>query len=109
MFASFQFGIYVFLAVGAFAFEAWALIEALRYSNEEYYASGKRNKAFWTALTGAAAAVGFLGLPFGVGLTNVLGLLGLAAVVVAGIFMADVRPALQSVRGPSRKAPRGGW
>lgn len=113
MFAHLQDLLIFVLSVAAFGFEVWALVEALRYTNEQYYASGKRNKAFWAALLGAAAAVGFLGLPYPLGqaYTGPLGLLGLVAVIVASVFFVDVRPALRSVspRGPRRRDSRGGW
>ncbi len=99
------------LGVAALALEAVALAESLRYSNEAYYAAGKRNKAFWTAMTGSAAAVGFLTLPapLGVSGTGPLNLLGFAAVVVAGVYLADVRPALRSVGRQPGRQQRGTW
>jgi hypothetical protein len=100
------------IAVGAFSLEVYALVDAFRYSNEQFYAAGKRNKSFWTAMLGAAAAVGFLTLPPPLGRSGAgpLSLLGLAAVVIAGVYLADVRPALrQTGRGPTRRPQRGGW
>jgi hypothetical protein len=111
MFGFAQDGLLLVLGIAAFCVEAYALVDSLRYTNEQYYAAGKRNKAFWTAMTGSAAAVGFLTLPPPVGQyrAGVLSLLGLAAVVVAGVFLTDVRPALHSTRKPPRRTSRGGW
>lgn len=111
MFGFAQEGLLLILGIVAFGLEVYALIESLRYSNEEYYAAGKRNKAFWTAMTGAAASVGFLTLPPPIGRdpSGVLGILSLVAVVIAAVFLTDVRPALRSVRGRSSRPPRGGW
>lgn len=113
MFGSLQAIVYFTIAIGAFVAEVWALIDALRHSNEAYYYSGKRNKSFWTAVLGGATAVGFLGLPapFGGSFTNALGLLGIAGIVAAGIYLVDVRPQLRQYRGgqPRRKTSRGGW
>jgi hypothetical protein len=48
-------------------------------------------KGGWLALTGGAVLVTLLSLPYG----SVLGLLGLAAIAIAGIYLLDVRPALR--------------
>ncbi len=110
MFGAAQNSLLLILGVVAFVVEIYALIDSLRYSNEEYYAAGKRNKAFWTAMTGAAASVGFLTLPPPVGRgSGVLSLLGLVAIVIAAVFITDVKPALRTVRGRSARPPRGGW
>jgi len=110
MFGAAQNSLLLILGIVAFVAEIYALIDSLRYSNEEYYAAGKRNKAFWTAMTGSAAAVGFLTLPPPIGRgSGVLSILGLAAVVIAGVFLTDVRPELKTIRGRSARPPRGGW
>lgn len=111
MFGFAQDGLLLVLGIAAFALEVYALIDSLRYSNEQYYAAGKRNKAFWTAMTGSAAAVGFLTLPAPIGRSGAgpLSLLGLVAVVIAGVYLADVRPALRSTHRPPPRVSRGGW
>ena len=115
MFGSVQLFVFVILGTGIFVLELFALIEALRYSNEAYYYTGKRNKSFWTAVLGSAAAIGFLGLPppLGAGFTSPLGILGIAGAIAAGYFLTGVRPQLQSHGGPRRKPgknqSRGGW
>ena len=73
----------------------------------------KRTKTFWLALTGGALAVGLLSLLGGGsgGLLGPLGLFGLAAVVAASVYLADVRPAVKDAgRGGSRNmGPYGPW
>ncbi|MBN2177408.1 MAG: DUF2516 family protein [Demequinaceae bacterium] len=110
MFGFAQDGLLLILGIAAFIVEVYALVDSLKYTNEQYYAAGKRNKAFWTAMTGSAAAVGFLTLPPPIGHnpSGVLSILGLAAVVVAGVYLTDVRAALRSTRRPPRSS-RGGW
>lgn len=113
MFGSAQHAVMLVLSVAAFGAEVYALVDALRYSNEAYYAAGKRNKAFWTAILGAAATVGFLGLPAPLGrsATGPFGLISLAALVAAIVYIVDVRPAVSQHRR-SRRGPRqskGGW
>lgn len=110
MFGFAQESLLAILGVVAFIVEIVAFIDSLKYSNGEYRMADKRTKAFWTTMTGASSAIGFITLPPPVGRgSGVLSLLGLVAVVAAGVFLTDVKPALRSVRGRSSKFPRGGW
>lgn len=84
------------LGVAALALEVYALVDALRYPAKAYTAAGKLNKQAWVAILVVATMVGF------VTVTRVLGL-GILGVVAAGVYLADVRPALRAV------TPRGGW
>lgn len=84
--------IFVVLAVLLLAIEVWALVNALRFSPAAYVAASKRTKGFWVALTGVSVLLGLLGF-FGYG-----GLIfQLAGIIIAGIFLADVFPALKAV------------
>ena len=69
-------------------------------------AAGKLSKIWWVAILGVAAAVGF------VTISRVLGL-GIIGVVAAGVYLADVRPALRSVSGRrgggTHSGPYGPW
>lgn len=111
MFGFAQEWIYVILALAGFALEAYALIQAARFDDGQYRAAGKRTKGFWLTLTGAAAAIGFLTLPPPLGNAPLgpLSFLSLVAFVVAGVFLADVLPALRGTSRPTRQAQRGGW
>jgi hypothetical protein len=115
IFGSAQVLIFFALAIGAFLAEAWALIDSLKYTNGAYFAAGKRNKATWTAILGAAATIGFLGLPWplGVPFTGPLDLPGLAAIVFTIVYFVSVRPAVMQhqPRRPHRGRDdnRGGW
>lgn len=111
MFGLAQGAVILALAIGAFAMEAYALIQATRFSVGQYLAAGKRTKGFWLTLTGAAAAIGFLTLPPPLGYAPLgpLSFLPLVAVVVAGVFLADVLPALRGTSRPTRRPQRGGW
>ncbi len=94
------------LGVAAFALEVYALIDALRHRPQAYAAAGKLSKTWWVAILGVAAAVGF------VTISRVLGL-GIIGVVAAGVYLADVRPALRSVSGRrgggTHSGPYGPW
>lgn len=91
------------LGLALFGIEVWALVDAARRPAAAFTYAGKRTKNFWVILTGIAAAVGFVGIPFSGGS---VGFLAFLAVVPAGVYLADVRPA---VRGYRRRPPGGGW
>ena len=92
------------LGLAALALEVFASVDAIRHRPDAYVAAGKRTKQFWTIVTGVSALVGF------VFMFSPLNLLGILAVVGAGIYLADVRPALRQVSGRgSAQGPYGPW
>jgi len=100
----------VLLALGLvlLGIEVFAFVEASRAKPEAYLAAGKRTKGFWLGITGVALALGF------VSFLNILAfsIFAILAIVAAGIFLADVRPALQAVQGRGRgttSGPYGPW
>ncbi|MFC7464458.1 DUF2516 family protein [Brachybacterium sp. GCM10030252] len=94
--------IFAVLALALFAIEIWAFVNAIRFRPDAYTAAGKRSKLFWGILTGAALLLGFLSLPYPIGSGGSSMLFMLAGVVIAGIFLADVLPALKRVMGRAR-------
>ena len=97
------------LGLAAFAAEVFALVDALRHRPDAYLAAGKRTKQFWTIVLGVAALLGFVSIG-----TFLLFSIGIIAIVGAGIYLADVRPALQRVSGAGRggqqrMGPYGPW
>lgn len=104
--------IFLILAVVAVGLELWALVDCARHRANAFEATGKRTKGFWLALTGGAALIGIISLlSSGAGIFGTLGLFGLAAVVAASVYLADVRPAVKDAgRGGSRNmGPYGPW
>ncbi|MBK0332033.1 DUF2516 family protein [Brachybacterium sp. MASK1Z-5] len=97
-----QYWIFAVIAVVLFAIEIWALVNALRFRPDAYTAAGKRTKLFWGLLTGLALLLGFLALPAPVGTGGSSMLLMVIAIVISGVFLADVLPALRSVMERSR-------
>jgi hypothetical protein len=98
------------LSVGAFTVEVWAFVCALKAPSGAYALAGRLSKRAWVGITAAAAAIGlaalptpFLAVPFG-------GILSIAAIVAALVFLVGVRP---KVRGPRRPpaspGARGSW
>ena len=93
------------LGVGALAMEIFCLVDAARYPQQAFAAAGKLTKTWWLGILGVATAVGF------VTVGNVLGL-GILGIVAGGVYLADVRPALDRVMGKGqggRQGPYGPW
>ncbi len=109
MLANAQVLLFLVLALVLFGVEVWALVDAARRPAGAFLAAGKRTKRFWLLLTGAAAAVGFIAIPPPLGLGLFTGFLQFVAVVPAGVYLADVRPAVSSYGGGRRPPRSGGW
>ncbi|MEW1812878.1 DUF2516 family protein [Pseudarthrobacter phenanthrenivorans] len=109
--------VFLILAFVAFGLELWAVVDCVRHRANAFEATGKRTKMFWLALTGGAVFIGGISLysTLSVGgsgcFFSTLGLFGLAAVVAASVYLADVRPAVKDAgRGGSRNmGPYGPW
>ncbi len=93
---SVQSTILLVLGVLAFGMELFALVDVVRRPAQAFQYAEKRTKNFWLILVAVASAVGF------VSLFNPTSLVGLLGVVAAGVYLADVRPAVSQYR------PRGG-
>nr|WP_190990223.1 DUF2516 family protein [Pseudarthrobacter sulfonivorans] len=95
--------VFFILALVALCLEAWALLDCVRHKSAAFEATGKRTKTFWLALTAGATLIGVISLFSSGGIFGTLGLFGLAAVVAASVYLADVRPAVKDAgRGGSR-------
>jgi hypothetical protein len=82
------------LGLGALALKVWALVDACIRPGVAFAAAGKLTKPAWIAIL--AVAVLLTGGDF-------LGLLGLASVIAAIVYLVDVRPAVRELR------PGGPW
>lgn len=95
------------LGVVFFGLEVWAVFNAATTRTEAFVAAGKLTKPKWVGITGLAAIFGFLTL------TNPLNLFGLLGLVAAGIYLADVRPAVAGASGRGgggqHNGPYGPW
>ena len=103
-----QAGIGLLLGVLAFAMQAWAFVDAAITRPDAFVAAGKRTKKFWLAVTGVSMLIGFYFVlaPFGI--------FALLAIVAAAVYLADVRPAVKSLRGGNNNrgthmGPYGPW
>lgn len=81
------------LALGA---EAYALLHAVRQRPDAFVAAGKQTKTFWVAALAIATLLGFAVLGGGFGILAIIG------IVLAGVYLADVRPAIDSIMGRRR-------
>ena len=105
MLAQLQNWIVLGLTVAALGVEIYALVDCLRRRADAFTAAGKRTKPFWMLVTGVATLLGVIavgGFP---------GLLAIVAIVAAGVYLADVKPALDQVmgKGGGNQGPYGPW
>ena len=91
------------LTVAAFGMTAFAFVDALRRPAPAFEYASKRTKTFWSILLGVALAIAFVSIGGG------LGLLVILPVVAAGVYLADVRPAVRTYGGGPSRGPYGGW
>jgi hypothetical protein len=81
-------------------FSVWAFIDCATRKAPAFPAAGKLTKATWLLLTGIPALITTL---FAVqGSVSVLSLIIYISVIVTSVYMADVRPAVREISGPSR-------
>ncbi|MEU9834917.1 DUF2516 family protein [Streptosporangium sp. NPDC048047] len=98
------------LSIAAFAMSAWALFHAVRTSAQAFAVAGKKSKKFWLIVLGLAALFSFASAVgyFGIGLGQ-LNIFAIAAVIAAGIYLADVKPAVGEVGRGGNSGPYGPW
>jgi hypothetical protein len=75
--------------------KVWAFADSALRPAQAYPAVGRKSKTLWLILTGLAALTGLLP-----GLT--LSIFGLAGVVVALVYLFDVRPRIVDITGGRR-------
>jgi Protein of unknown function (DUF2516) len=103
IFGSLQQIIGLVLGGAALGLAVFGLVDALRHRPDAFTAAGKKSKNFWLAVLGVCVVLSFYQFPSPFYLPWIL------AVVGAGVYMADVRPALRQVmgRGSSNEGPYG--
>jgi hypothetical protein len=107
MFWDFQVQLMIVLAGLAIALKGYALIDALRVPKQAFPAAGKLTKPIWSGILGVA-------LVLDVALFPSLSIFLLLGVVAAGVYLADVRPAVRAIGGGRRgtnthDGPYGPW
>lgn len=100
------------LGVAAFGAALFCFFDAARNPAEAFVAAGKLTKTWWLVITGLSTLVAF------VAMGNFMrgGFFVIIAVVAIGVYLADVRPALQSIAPSIRRrksagghGPYGSW
>nr|NLD40597.1 DUF2516 family protein [Actinomycetales bacterium] len=81
------------ISVPLFVLEVYALVDAVSRPGKMYEAYGKKTKMFWLALLAVAAVIGLVAIPIIQSGINIF--LTVVAVLPAGVYLADVRPALR--------------
>lgn len=111
LFSSVQGLLLLALGIAALGMGAFAFVDALRHDQQAYAVEGKKSKGFWVGLLAVCLAV------LVISVLNVLNMFALLAVVGAGVYLADVRPAVlpytqrrRRQRGTAGGAgPHGSW
>jgi hypothetical protein len=80
------------LHIGTLLLSIWAFIDCLRRRPDAFPAIGRQTKNIWLALTGGAVLVSFLGF-------SPIGMLGIAAIVIAAVYLLDIRPRIVEITG----------
>jgi hypothetical protein len=83
------------LFVGVLALQVWALVDCITRKAPAFPAAGKLTKPTWILLTALAVA------PVAI-LQSVTNLLSYIGIIVSSVYLADVRPAVREISGPSR-------
>ena len=80
---------------GLLALRVWALVDCLTRKVAAFPAVDKLTKPAWLAIL-------VLGALFGVLAFDPLGIFSLISVVIAAVYLADVRPAVREISGGTR-------
>lgn len=90
-FSNVQATIALVLGVAVLVGAGWAFVDSLTRRPDAFVAAGKLTKPAWLGINGVATLLAFLVV------FNPLSIFGILAVVAAGVYFADVRPALREV------------
>lgn len=103
IFGSVQGLIALVFGVAALVLSVFGLVDAVRHRPDAFAAAGKASKTIWLSVLAVAVALSFYTIASPFSLPWIL------AVVGAGVYAADVRPALRRVmgRGSSSDGPYG--
>ena len=83
------------LFIGILALQIWALADCISRKAAAFPAAGKLTKPTWLLLTIVAVVPVLV-------TQNVTNLLSYVAIIVSSVYLADVRPAVKEISGPSR-------
>jgi Protein of unknown function (DUF2516) len=89
-------GLFALVFFAILVVKVWALIDAIIRPAQSYVATSKQTKVFWVVILVLAAVIPGIGI------------LGLAGLIAAIVYLVDVRPALRDASG-GRGRSSGGW
>jgi hypothetical protein len=90
-----QYWLLLVLWLGVLALQVWALADCISRKGPAFPAANKLTKPTWLLLVGLSLVIVFL-------FQDVTNLLSFAAIIVSSVYLADVRPAVREISGPSR-------
>ncbi len=91
------------IGVLALGVQGFALVDALRQRTDAFPAAGKLTKPLWLTILAVATAIGVIFV------LNPFSVFNLIAFVAAGVYLADVRPAIKAISGGGNSGPYGRW
>lgn len=95
------------LGLGAVLLTGFAFIDVLRRRGTLFPHAGRLSKPVWLGILGAAFLIAIVSFasPSTIGILNVAGVIG------AGVYLADLRPKLKSLGGGggTQNGPYGKW
>lgn len=83
------------LLLGVLALQVWALVDCVSRKAAAFPAAGKLTKPTWVLMTVLALIMVLL-------LRDVTNLVSYIAIIISSVYLADVRPAVREISGPSR-------
>ena len=83
------------LFLGVLALQIWALVDCITRKAPAFPAAGKLTKATWLLLNALAVVLVLLW-------QDVTNLLSFISIIISSVYLADVRPAVREISGPSR-------
>ena len=90
-------GFFLIISLVLLVVEVWAVVDACIRPASAYVAAGKQTKVFWVVIL--VLAVLFRGV----------GILGIAGLIAAIVYLVDVRPAIRELRRGGGGGSDGGW
>ena len=96
-FVTFQVGVTLIIWIVFAVLKIWAFVDCLRQRADAFPAVQRQSKTLWLILTGIAALTGLLPDP--------LGIMGIAGIVVALIYLFEIKPRIKASHDPPLLMP----
>jgi hypothetical protein len=83
------------LGIGSLILTGYAFIDVLRHKGTLFPHAGRLSKGVWLGILGVAFCIAILSFAS----PSTVGILNVAGVIAAGVYLADLRPKLRSLGG----------